>query len=373
MYLPSRTYRTLIMGRNGAVGTNHPLATETGIDVLRAGGNAVDAAVAIALSLSVVEPMMSGLGGDGFYQVHNGTTGETRCWNATGSAPFTASPERFKASGIHVRGPLSVSTPGFLAGIAALHTALGSQPWSGLCAAAIQQARDGFCVTHHYRHFAAEVRPVLNADRRSHAVFLAALETGEPDLGHVLKQPDLARTLEEIAADGAETFYRGKLAKRLVAGMREAGVLVDERDLAECQPEVQDPIGITYRGFRVTQTPPNSTGFTMLQMLKIAERFDLAALDPVQRIHVLVEAKKRAFQDRERYGTDPRHGEVPLDRLLSDSYADERAASIDLARASEITLAQPERAGERPISPWWTAGGTRCPASRASIPALGRA
>jgi gamma-glutamyltranspeptidase/glutathione hydrolase len=124
--------------------------------------------------------------------------------------------------------------------------------------------------------------------------------------------------------------------------MREAGVLVDARDLEAFQPQVQEPIGIAYRDFRVTQTPPNSTGFTMLQMLKIAERFDLAALDPVRRIHVMVEAKKRAFADRERHGTDPRFGDVPLDRLLSDAYADECAAAIDLTRASDIALADPE-------------------------------
>ncbi len=344
MYIPGRTYRTLIMGRNGAVGTNHPLATQAGLDVLRAGGNAVDAAIAIALSLGVVEPMMSGLGGDGFYQVHSARTGETRCWNATGSAPRAATAERFKPGGIAVRGPLSVSTPGMLAGLGAMHAALGSHPWAGLCSAAIAQARDGFCVSHHYRHFSAEVRPILAADKRSHAVFLAGLASGEPPLADIVRQPDLARTLEEIAADGAETFYRGRLASRLAGGMREAGVMVDEADLAECQPQVQDPISIRYRGFHVTQTPPNSTGFTMLQMLKIVERFDLVRLDPVQRIHVLVEAKKRAFRDRERFGTDPRHGDVPLDRLLSDAYADELAASIDPARASDISLAEPEQA-----------------------------
>lgn len=344
MYLPDRAYRTLIMGRNGAVATNHPLATQAGLDALRAGGNAVDASVAIALTLSVVEPMMSGLGGDGFYQVHTPADGRTVCWNATGAAPLTATPERFRASGIHVRGALSVSTPCFLAGLGAMHMAQGSRPWAELCAPAIAHARDGFPVSHHYRHFAHEVRSILAADRRSHAVFLAGLSEGEPHLASLIVQSDLARTLEEIAADGAETFYRGPLAKRLAAGIREAGGLVDERDLAECQPQMQDPIGIRYRGFTVTQTPPNSTGFTMLQMLKIAERFDLARLDPVQRIHVLVEAKKRAFQDRERYGTDPRHGDVPLDRLLSDAYADELAASIDRGRAAEIVLAEPEQA-----------------------------
>ena len=346
MYLPDRTYRTALMGRRGAAGTNHPLATQAGLDTLRAGGNAIDAAIAIGLSLGVVEPMMSGLGGDGFFQVYWAQTGRTQCWNATGAAPFAADPERFRGSGIAVRGPLSVSTPGLLAGLAAMHAALGSKPWRELCGPAIEQARDGFCASHHYRHFSDDVRPTIAADRRSHAVFLSGLASGVPALGSVIRQPDLARTLEEIAEGGAETFYRGALARRLAMGMGDAGVLVGERDLAECQTEVQDSIAIDYRGFRVTQTPPNSTGFTMLQMLKIVERFDLTALDPIQRIHVLVEAKKRAFVDRERYGTDPRHGAVPLERLLSDAYADEMAASIDLARVADIALAEPERAGD---------------------------
>ena len=346
MYLPSRTHRTPIMGQHGAVGANHPLATQTGLDILRAGGNAVDAAVAIALSLSVVEPMMSGLGGDGFYQVYTAKNGKIRCWNATGAAPFAATAERFQKAGIPVRGPLSVSTPGFLAGLGAMHAALGAHPWASLCAPAIAQAREGFSASHHYRHFSEEVRPVLAADPRSRAVFLGGLDKGVPALAALIRQPDLARTLEEIAADGAGTFYRGRLAKRLAAGMRAAGVLVDERDLAECQPEIQDPVSIAYRGFQITQTPPNSTGFTMLQMLRIVERFDFAALDPVRRVHVLVEAKKRAFLDRERYGTDPRFGEVPLERLLSDAHADEAAAAIDMGHAADIRLAEPERAGD---------------------------
>jgi gamma-glutamyltranspeptidase/glutathione hydrolase len=344
MYIQDRTYRTLIMGRNGAVGSNQPLATQAGLDTMRAGGNAVDAAVAIALTLGVVEPGMSGLGGDGFYQVYTAQDAASRCWNATGAAPLSATPERFRAAGIAVRGPLSVSTPGLLGGLGAMHSAHGRLPWRQLCGPAVEHARDGFAASHHYRHFATDVRAVLAADPRSRAVFLAGLDVGVPPLAALIRQPDLARTLEEIAQDGAESFYRGRLAKRLAAGMREAGVLVDERDLAECRPQLQDPIAIAYRGFRITQTPPNSTGFTMLQMLKIAERFDLAALDPVRRIHVLVEAKKRAFLDRERYGTDPRFGDVPLDRLLSDAHADECAAAIDMARASDLALAEPEAA-----------------------------
>ncbi|HEX4171763.1 MAG TPA: gamma-glutamyltransferase [Acetobacteraceae bacterium] len=342
MYLPARTHRVLIMGRNGAVGANHPLATQAGLDTLRAGGNAIDAAVAISLTLGVVEPGMSGLGGDGFYHVHQSRDGTSRCYNATGGAPQAATAERFRTTGIAVRGPLSVSTPGLLAGVGAMHAAHGQLPWRQLCGPAIEHAREGFAVTHHYRNFAGDVRAVLAADACSRAVFLAGLDAGVPPLGALIRQPDLARTLQEIAEEGAETFYRGRLAPRLAAGMREAGVLVDGRDLEAFQPQLQEPIGIAYRGFQVTQTPPNSTGFTMLQMLKIAERFDLSALDPVRRIHVLVEAKKRAFADRERFGTDPRFGDVPLDRLLSDAYADECAASIDMAQASDIALAEPE-------------------------------
>jgi gamma-glutamyltranspeptidase / glutathione hydrolase len=344
MYIPARTHRVLIMGRNGAVGSNHPLATQAGLDTLRAGGNAADAAGAIALTLGVVEPGMSGLGGDGFYQVYTANDATSRCYNATGAAPLAAAPERFHRGGIAVRGPLSVSTPGLLGGLGAMHAAHGMLPWRQLCGPAIGHARDGFAVSHHYRHFAGEARAVLAADPRSHTVFLAGMAAGVPPLATLIRQPDLARTLEEIAQDGAETLYRGRLARRLTAGMSEAGVLVDERDLAACQPQLQDPIGISYRGFRITQTPPNSTGFTMLQMLKIAERFELQALDPVRRIHVLVEAKKRAFVDRERYGTDPSFGDVPLDRLLSDAYADECAASIDMTRASDLALAEPEAA-----------------------------
>jgi gamma-glutamyltranspeptidase/glutathione hydrolase len=344
MYIPARTHRVLLMGRNGAVGSNHPLATQAGLDTLRAGGNAIDAAVAISLTLSVVEPAMSGLGGDGFYQVYTAGDATSRCYNATGPAPSAATPERFHRDGIAVRGPLSVSTPGLLGGIGSMHASHGLLPWRQLCGPAIEHARDGFAVSHHYRHFAGEARAVLAADPRSRKVFLTGMDVGVPPLATLIRQPELARTLEEIAQDGADTFYRGRLARRLASGMAEAGILVDEHDLATCQPQLQDPISIAYRGFRITQTPPNSTGFTMLQMLKIAERFDLTTLDPAQRIHVLVEAKKRAFQDRERYGTDPRFGALPLDRLLSDAYADECAASIDMARASDLILAEPEAA-----------------------------
>ncbi|MBM3535333.1 MAG: gamma-glutamyltransferase [Alphaproteobacteria bacterium] len=332
-----RSHRPLIMGRRGAVATNHPLATQAGFDVLRAGGNAIDATVAISFALGVVEPMMSGIGGDGFYHVWLAKTGKATVYNGTGAAPEQATVERYrKEGGIPVTGPLSTSIPATVAGIGALHKAHGKLPWSQLFSTAIDYARNGFAATHGYSHFAGEYEKILSADPRSRKVFLDPKTGKSPEVGSLIVQEDLARTLEEIAADGFETMYRGKLARRLAAACKQQGVLLTERDLAGCQAEETPPVGIKYRGYEVTQSPPNSTGFVMLQELKIAERFDLKSLKPgsAELVHILVEARKRAFLDRERYGTDPRHGKVPLEKLLSDAYADECAAAIDRNRAS---------------------------------------
>src|SRR5579872_2041802 len=327
MYPTPRSHRPLIMGRNGAVGANHPIAAQAGLDILRAGGNAVDASVAVALALGVCEPMMSGLGGDGFYHVFMTGKDQGTVFNGSGPAPKAATPERYHGR-IAIDGPLSVSVPGGLAAIALMHARHGRLSWAQLVKPAIALAREGFTATHGFSHFATDNRVRLAADPRSAKVFL------DHALADLVVQPELARTLEEIAADGAGTFYRGKLAQRLARGMRDAGMLVAEEDLAAFAAEVQSPIAIAYRGFEVRQTPPNSTGFVLLEMLKIVERFDLKKLSAAERVHVLVEAKKLAFHDRESYGSDPRFEPVPLDRLLSDDHACELAARIDVSRAA---------------------------------------
>src|SRR6266436_5677353 len=166
-----RCYRPLIIGRRGAVAANHPLAAQAGLLALRAGGNAVDAAVATALALAVVEPMMSGLGGDGFYHVFDAATGRSVVFNATGPAPRAATPERY-AGGIPRTGPMSVSVPGLMAGLGAMHRQFGHLPWRELFTQAIRYARDGFGATPHYRHLAGEHRATLAAAQRSAAVFL---------------------------------------------------------------------------------------------------------------------------------------------------------------------------------------------------------
>jgi gamma-glutamyltranspeptidase / glutathione hydrolase len=339
-----RCYRPLIVGQRGAVAANHPLAAQAGLLALRAGGNAIDAAVATALSLGVVEPMMSGLGGDAFYHVFDASSGKSMVFNGTGPGPRAATPERY-AGGVPRTGPLSVSVPGMLAGLEAMHREYGTLPWPQLCAEAIRLAREGFGATPNYRHFAGEYLATIQVDRSSIATFLR--DGTPPPIGTLIVQPELARTLEEIAAAGAETFYRGAVARRLAKALPECGTLVTEADLAEFEAEKQEPIGIDYRGFRVLQAPPNSTGFVVLQELKIAENFDLVrmGLGSADLVHVMVEAKKLAFADRERWGSDPRTLQPPFDELLSADYCARLADRIDLRRATP-TRSLPDAAGD---------------------------
>ena len=337
-YEGARSYRPVIMGRRGAVASNHPLATQAGLLALQAGGNAVDAAVAVAATLSVVEPCMSGLGGDGFYHVFLRRTGEAVVVNGTGAAPRAATPERY-AGGLPLGGPLAVSVPGSVGAWGAMHARFGRRPWASLFEASVAHARDGFGATRAYRHFAGEQQALLAADPRSARTFL--LDGAPPPLGAPIVQPALARTLETLAAEGSESFYRGGLAKALVEGCREAGTLVTLDDLAGYRPEEQAPIEVAYRGYTVRQAPPNSMGWVLLQELNLVERFDLGAMGPLSAdcVHTLVEAKKLAFADRERWSGDPRALRAPLDELLSKAYAARRAGAIDPRRAAATPVA----------------------------------
>lgn len=330
-----RTHRPLIMGRRGAVASNHPVATAAGMDVLRAGGNAADAAVAVSLTLGVVEPHMSGLGGDGFFHAWSAASGSSTTFNGTGPAPAAASIARYRAQGgIPGHGPLSVQTPGLVAGLAALHAAHGSLAWSDLARPAIEAARDGFAATHALRHFAGENRHRLQPDPASRATFLP--DGAPPEPGALVVQPALAATLRRLADAGPEDFYRGDLGRDLARDMQACGALPDARDLAEMRALQAPPIAVPYRGFDVRQTPPNSMGFALLQMLRIVERFDLVPLGwgSTELIHLLVEAKKRAFLDREAHA-GAEH--PPLDLLLSAARAADHAARIG-PRAADLPV-----------------------------------
>jgi gamma-glutamyltranspeptidase len=328
-----RSYRPLIMGRRGAVAANHPLATQAGLMTLRAGGNAVDATVAVALTLSVVEPHMSGLGGDAFYHVWDRASDSAVVFNGTGPAPRAATAERY-AGGIPVAGPLSVSVPGAVGALGAMHAQFGRLPWAALFDAAIHYAAEGFGATHAHRHYTGQQAELLAQDAHARTTLLH--DGLVPALGAPVRQPTLARTLQELAAEGADSFYRGPLAQRLAQDLQTMGALITVDDLAAFQPERQAPIEINYRGHVVRQAPPNSTGWVLLQELKLAEQFDLAALEPgsAELVHLQVEIKKLVFADRERYGADPRFAETPLTDLLSDAYAGECAERVNRKRAT---------------------------------------
>jgi gamma-glutamyltranspeptidase/glutathione hydrolase len=321
------------MGRRGAVASNHPLATQAGLLELQAGGNAVDAAVAVAATLAVVEPFNSGLGGDGFYHAYLRRTREAIVFNGTGPAPISATAERF-AAGIPLSGPLAVSVPGAVAGWGTMHARFGRRPWASLLESAIYYAREGFGATHAYGRFAGDHLAALRADARSTRAFLR--DGRPPAVGTPIVQSDLARTLERLAAAGAESFYRGDLARSIATALRETGTLVTAEDLAAFRAEVQWPIELDYRGHRVREAPPNSMGWVLLQELGIMEHFDVRAMGALSAdlIHTLVEAKKLAFADRERWSTDPRFAEAPLAELLSSAYLARRAAAIDPKRAA---------------------------------------
>lgn len=339
-----RTWRPVIMGRGGAVASNHPLATLAGFEVLRGGGNAADAAVAVASSLGVVEPYMSGMGGDGFYLFYNAAERRASLINASGPAPQAATVERY-AAGIPENGILSASVPCSVDGWLTLQSRFGTRPLSTLLAPAIAYARDGFGATRHFCDFTRQKAGDLARDPGCARVYLPGGEL--PRLGSIIRNPDLARTLEAVATGGHTAFYGGETARELARFNRDQGGLISEGDLAACRAVIQEPVQTRYRGLTVLEAPPNSMGFTLLQELNIVEHFDLAAMGAgsADLIHTLVEAKKLAFLDREHYAGDPRFTEIPLEHLLDKGYARELAGRIDPRRAAAGALA-PSVAGD---------------------------
>ena len=327
------SHRPVVMGRRGMVASGHPLASQAGIAVMQRGGNAVDAAVAVAAAVSVVEPGMSGIGGDGFIMLYHRARNELNVVNATGAAPGAATRDRYP-DGIPMKGMLSMSVPGLLRGWVEAHRRYGALTLAQVLEPAIDLADNGFPVTH---TLAASIAAdtLLCEFPTSRAVFTRDGRPLAP--GEVLYQRDLARTFQRIAAEGDAVFYEGDIARAIVRFSEEQGGLLTLQDLAGCRAQWQDPIATTYRGYTVYEAPPNSSGHVLLQELNLAEQFDLRALgcNTADSIHLMTEAKKLAFADREVYLADPEFVDVPILGLLSKDYARERAASIDLQRAAD--------------------------------------
>jgi gamma-glutamyltranspeptidase/glutathione hydrolase len=335
---PLHKTRSTVTARHGMAATSQPLATAAAIRVLQEGGNAIDAAIAANAVLGVVEPMSCGLGGDLFALVWDARTRTLHGLNASGRAPYAATRAHYRSLGlkqIPAHGPLSWSVPGCVDGWDALRRRFGSKPWAELLAPAAAYAEDGFPVSE-----------IIAADWRGSASALAAVPTSAacflpdgkaPGAGTVFRNPDLARSLRLVAAGGRDAFYRGPIARAIVAYSGAAGGLFAARDFDEHTSTWVEPVSTNYRGHDVWELPPNGQGIAALEMLNLLEPFDLRAMGPqsAEALHLMIESKKLAYEDRARYYADPEFVEVPVAALISKEYARQRLALLSRERANE--------------------------------------
>ena len=330
--------RSPVLATRGIVAASQPLAAAAGLRVLQDGGNAIDAAIATAAVLNVVEPMMAGIGGDLFALVYDADSQKLYGLNATGRAGSLASAQKLRERGLE-RVPyndiLAVTVPGALDGWEMLRSRFGSRPLAELLEPAIYYAESGFPVSEIIATDWAFSVPKLARHPDSASTYLIGGRA--PKHGEVFKSPDLGRTFRLIGQKGPDVFYRGELARRIVDFVQAEGGLLTSEDLASHHGDWVEPISTTYRGATVYEIPPNSQGFVALEMLNILEGFDLKSLghNSPEYLHRLIEAKKLAFADRDRYLADPEKARVPLETLISKEYGAERRRLIDPDRAAD--------------------------------------
>ncbi len=334
--------RSMVISRYGIVATSQTLASQAGAQVLARGGSAMDAAIAANAVLGVVEPMSNGIGGDLFAIYWDAKTGKLTGINASGWSPRALTLEYLKNKGATKMPDLGIDTvtvPGCVEGWSKLHARFGRRPWAEVFAPAIWYAEHGFPVTEVIQKGWVESEKKLAADANARRVFLP--NGRAPALGEVFRNPELAGALQLIAENGADAFYRGPIAKAILATSERLGGVLSAGDLAEFQAEWVAPISTTYRGWTVYELPPNGQGVAALEMLNIMERFPLEKYGPLsaEALHVKIEAQKLAYADLERYVADPRFARVPTAGLLSKEYAATRAALIDPARAQTTRVA----------------------------------
>ncbi|HUQ51282.1 MAG TPA: gamma-glutamyltransferase [Gammaproteobacteria bacterium] len=329
--------RSVVMARHGMVATSQPLATEIGVATLRRGGSAVDAAIAANAALGLTEPTSCGIGGDLFAIVWDAATERLHGLNASGRSPLSLSLDHFAHAGLRAipeRGPLSVSVPGAVDGWFELHARFGKLPLRELLAPSIEYAREGFPVTEVIGAAWAAGARVLQDAPGFAAVFMP--NGHPPAVGEPFANVALAQAYELIASDGRAAFYDGPIAAAIEQTVRGNGGRLGREDLAAHRSQWVEPVSATYRGWRVFELPPNGQGIAVLQMLNILEGFDLGSLEwgSAEHLHLLIEAKKLAFEDRARFYADPEFAAVPVERLVAKDYAAARRALIDRQRAA---------------------------------------
>lgn len=331
--------RSEVIAQNGMAATSQPLATQVALDILKKGGNAIDAAIAANAVLGVVEPTGCGIGGDLFAIIWSAEKQKLYGLNASGRSPRSLKLDYLKTQGyefIPSTGPLPVSVPGCVDGWFEMSDIFGRLPMRDLLQPAINYARDGFPVTEVIAYY---------LDRGTQALkdFPNIKETYMPNgkapaKGEVFKNPRLANTLDKIAKGGRNEFYRGSIAKSIDAFMKSHGGFLSYDDLARHNSEWVEPVSSSYRGYDVWELPPNGQGIATLQILNILEGFDLEQLGfgSAEYIHLFTEAKKLAFEDRAKYYADPRYGTIPVTQLISKKYAGDRRKLINLDKAAKI-------------------------------------
>ncbi|HEX6729046.1 MAG TPA: gamma-glutamyltransferase [Pyrinomonadaceae bacterium] len=324
--------RSVVRAQHGMVASSQPLASQVGIDVLKRGGNAIDAAIAMAATLNVTEPMMTGIGGDAFALVYWSKTRELKGLNASGRAPRALTRDYFAKKGIKSvpsAGMESITVPGAFDGWVTLLEKYGTMKLSDLLAPAIAYAEHGFPVMEKTAEdWQAEVETLKKTPDASSNYLI---DGRAPLAGEIFRQPNLARTFRVLANGGRDAFYKGEIAKALADYFQKNRGFITLQDLAETKADWVEPISTNYRGYTIYEIPPNGQGLTALLALNILEGFDLKALSahPHRYYHTMIEAMKLAFADRNRYIADPAFAKVPVAELLSKDYATRRRRLID--------------------------------------------
>jgi gamma-glutamyltranspeptidase/glutathione hydrolase len=329
--------RSVVATTHGIVAASHPLAAQAGVQLLAAGGNAIDAAIAANATIGLMEPTGNGVGGDLFAIVYDAKTGTVHGLNASGWAASGLTPALLRSKGMTAmpqRGVYSVTVPGAVAGWHALRERFGSKPFAELLAPAIWYADNGFPLSEVTARAWGGSQTFLASHPNSAATYLPGGRA--PRAGERFRNPDLARTLGRIADRGPDGFYTGPTAQAIVDLVRAEGGTMTLADLADFQPEWVETIRTTYRGWTVHELPPNSQGIAALMMLDLMEQFPLGqwGFHSLDALHVMIEAKKLAYADMLRYVGDPRFGRIPVAQLLDKGTAAARATAIDLGRAA---------------------------------------
>ena len=334
--------RSEVIATNGMAATSHPLATQTAIDVLKNGGNAIDAAIAANAVLGLVEPTGCGIGGDLFAIVWSAKDKKLYGLNASGPAPQTISIETLKEKGLDMippYGPLPVTVPGAVAGWSALHKRFGKRDFSTLFDNAIDYANNGFPVS----EVVAYYLDISSSRFKDYPNFSDVWMPKNKSLqkGDIFKNKDLANTYLSIAESYGSSFYSGTLAKSMTEFIQEQGGYLTINDMKSFQPQWVEPVSTNYRGYDVWELPPNGQGIAALQILNILEQYDLRSMghNSAELIHIFTEAKKLAYEDRAKYYADPNFNSVPVNELISKTYAKQRNKLINPTQAAKSYLA----------------------------------